>query len=249
MTYVCFRAGRIMRALPLFLRYPRGFRIPSHLTLAERAVLYRLAERAPHRPILEIGSYLGASAYFLAAARHRSEHAGRVICIDTWQNDAMTEGARDTFAQFLANTRAFKERIIPLRGFSHEVVSAARALAPEGLGMLFIDGDHSWEGARRDWDCYRHLLGPDAVVAFHDIGWAEGVQRVVREEVKPLVGESGSLRTCGGAVWRYDLGHHPDPKSCRIACPRIALSGGRRSRASSSRLLRWIMARRMALPM
>ncbi|MFB1490578.1 MULTISPECIES: class I SAM-dependent methyltransferase [unclassified Thiocapsa] len=187
------RAGRTLQALPLVCRYPRGFRIPSHLTLAERAVLYRLAEGVPHRPVLEIGSYLGASAYFLAAARDRAEYGGRVICIDTWQNDAMTEGARDTFAQFLANTRAFTGRITPLRGFSHEVVKAARALAPEGIGMLFIDGDHSWESVRRDWDCYRHLLGPGAVVALHDIGWAEGVQRVVREEVEPLVDESGAL--------------------------------------------------------
>jgi predicted O-methyltransferase YrrM len=187
------RAARVISALPLVCRYPRGFRIPSHLTLAERAVLYRLAEGAPHRPILEIGSYLGASAYFLAAARDRADHAARVICIDTWQNDAMTEGARDTFAQFLANTRSFRQRLTPLRGYSHEVVGAARELAPEGLGMLFIDGDHSWQGVRRDWDCYRHLLGPSAVVAFHDIGWAEGVQRVVREEVEPLVSESRAL--------------------------------------------------------
>ena len=187
------RAGRITRALPVMCHYPRGFLVPSHLTVAERTLLYRLAHGAPDGPILEIGSYLGASAYFLAAACDRVDRDARVICIDTWQNDAMTEGARDTLAQFLANTRAFTHRITPLRGYSHEVVGAARALAPAGLGMLFIDGDHSWEGVRRDWDCYRHLLGPGALVAFHDVGWAEGVQRVVREEVEPLVGESGSL--------------------------------------------------------
>lgn len=187
------RVHRALRALPLVRRHPRGFLIPSHLTLTERALLYHLAKVAPSRPILEIGSYLGASAYFLAAARDRVDYEGQVICIDTWQNDAMTEGARDTFAQFRANTRSFTERITPLRGYSHDVVEAARALAPEGIGMLFIDGDHSWESVRRDWDCYRYLLGPGAIVAFHDIGWAEGVQRVVCEEVEPLVDESGAL--------------------------------------------------------
>lgn len=187
------RAARVMHAIPVVCRYPSGIRIQSHLTLMERVILYRLAQGAPQRPILEIGSYLGASAYFLAAARHGTVHAERVICIDTWQNDAMTEGARDTFEWFLVNTKTFADRITTLRGYSHHLVDAARELAPEGLAMLFIDGDHSWEGVRRDWDCYRHLLGPGAIVAFHDFGWAEGVQRVVREDVEPLVCEYESL--------------------------------------------------------
>ena len=187
------RAMRAFGALPLMCRHPRGFCIPSHLTAAERALLYRLAISAPPRPVLEIGSYLGASAYFLAAAVADARRAVRVICVDTWQNDAMTEGVRDTFQQFLANTQEFTEHIAPMRGFSHEIVDEARSQAPDGLGMLFVDGDHSWEGVRRDWDCYRPLLGPGALIAFHDVSWAEGVQRVVREEVEPIVSESGSL--------------------------------------------------------
>lgn len=190
---IATRALRALRTLPLLCRHPCGFRIPSHLTFAERALLYRLARMSPSRPILEIGSYLGASAYFLAAASAASGQGTKVICVDTWQNDAMTEGSRDTLSQFREHTRLHSDRIMTLQGFSHAVVDEAHRLAPEGLGMLFVDGDHSPEGVSRDWACYRRLLGPSAIVAFHDIGWAEGVRRLVQEEVMPLVSESGSL--------------------------------------------------------
>ncbi|QIK36949.1 class I SAM-dependent methyltransferase [Caldichromatium japonicum] len=186
------KIGTLMMA-PMILRHLSGFRIASHLTISERALLYHLAASVSPGPILEIGSYLGASAYFLAAGRLSSGRSGQVLCVDTWNNDAMSEGRRDTYAKFMANTRRFSGYIVPIRGFSHAVVDQVRRLAPNGLAMLFVDGDHSWEGSKRDWDAYRGLLQPGAVMAFHDIGWAEGVQRIVRDEVEPLVNESGSL--------------------------------------------------------
>lgn len=34
--------------------------------------------------------------------------------------------------------------------------------------MLFIDGDHSYEGVMADWLLYSHLVAPGGIVAFHD---------------------------------------------------------------------------------
>jgi cephalosporin hydroxylase len=35
--------------------------------------------------------------------------------------------------------------------------------------MLFIDGDHRYEGVLADWLLYHHLVGPGGIVAFHDV--------------------------------------------------------------------------------
>ena len=42
-------------------------------------------------------------------------------------------------------------------------------LQGEPLDLLFIDGDHSYEGVLRDWEMYAPLVRPGGIVAFHDI--------------------------------------------------------------------------------
>lgn len=172
------------------LRQPRLwplFDIPTHLTDREKLALYRLARSVAAVPgtrcnAVEIGSYLGASSAFLAAGLGS---AGRVHCIDTWRNDAMTDGERDTMAGFLANTAPYRDRIAPLRGWSHDPAIVRRAAEAGAIDLLFIDGDHSFDAVLADWTLYAPLLSPGAAVAMHDIGWAEGVQRVVDERIRP----------------------------------------------------------------
>lgn len=37
------------------------------------------------------------------------------------------------------------------------------------LDFLFIDGDHSYEGVKRDYEMYSRLVRPGGLIAFHDI--------------------------------------------------------------------------------
>ncbi len=166
-----------------------AFRVPSHLTTEERIALNRLAQGK--LVVCEIGSYIGASACCFGAALIKGS-SGKILCIDTWNNDAMTEGSRDTFAEFKVNTAAYAALIVPVRGYSTEVVSAVEAQAGH-IDLLFIDGDHAYEGVRADWEAYKHLLRAGAVVVFHDCGWAEGVRRVIHEDVMPDVSNVKSL--------------------------------------------------------
>ena len=173
-------------------RYPQlktALSIESHVTPEERFELFRLSKNKNR--ILEIGSYLGCSAACFGAMMFR-QGKGKVFCIDTWKNDAMTEGAKDTYKEFMENTKEFSQFIVQVRGFSTDVVSDIRKQTPE-LDLLFIDGDHSYEGAKNDWDAYKNFLRPGAVVVFHDYGWAEGVKRVIEENVKPLTSGYNSL--------------------------------------------------------
>lgn len=163
---------------------PDSFAIRSHLTNRERVELSRLAQAAGLRSIVEIGAYLGASANAFAAGLSRTHNAtARIYCVDTWNNDAMSEGQRDTMEQFLRNTAAYRDRIVPVRGWSTRVVDSIGAKAGR-IDLLSIDGDHSYEGCLADWNAYAGLLSEDAVVAFHDVGWADGVRRVIDEEVR-----------------------------------------------------------------
>lgn len=165
------------------------FQVTSHLSPEERCRLYLLAKSREY--VLEIGSYIGASACCFGAALHEAG-SGKVICIDTWNNDAMTEGHRDTWQEFQNNTASFKEHIVPVRGFSIAVVDKV-AVFTKSLDLLFIDGDHSYEGVKADWNAYKHFLQSGSIVVFHDSGWAEGVKQVIEEDVVPIVSGSDFL--------------------------------------------------------
>lgn len=59
-------------------------------------------------------------------------------------------------------------------------------LSGRGIDFLFIDGDHTYEGIKRDFELYSPLLAPESLTAFHDIASEEqsenyGVTRFWRE--------------------------------------------------------------------
>ena len=168
-----------------------GFSINSHLTANERVRLFVLAKAPQVRVALEIGSYMGASAYFLAEGLSKKENS-RLVCIDTWNNDAMSEGNQDTYLSFIKNTMGFASIIAPLRGFSTSVINEVSKQV-DHIDLLFIDGDHSYAAVKADWDGYKGLLRPGSIVAFHDWGWAEGVKKVIESDVLPLVANGETL--------------------------------------------------------
>lgn len=161
----------------------KGDKIYTHLTKEEKMLLSKLASNIRDGYALEIGSYLGASAFFIAAGLKGSS---KLICIDTWTNIAMSEGMRDTYNEFVENTRDLQEKIIMIRGLSYEVIDKVKQITKE-MDLLFIDGDHSYDGVKKDWDLYFPLVKKGGYVIFHDCGWADGVKRVVEEAKKYFI--------------------------------------------------------------
>jgi hypothetical protein len=117
----------------------------------------------------------------MASAIVAAELDSTLYCVDTWQNDAMTEGKRDTYDDFLANTARYGNVIRPIRAKSEDAVKNF----PSKIDLIFFDGDHDYAAVKADWTGWRGHLGAGATVVLHDIGWAQGVQRLVAEEIQP----------------------------------------------------------------
>jgi len=99
------------------------------------------------------------------------------------------------------------QRLDLIRGDSHSSATfedVRARLSGQMLDFLFIDGDHTYQGVKQDFDCYRELVRPGGLIAFHDIApahagsaavddpgdvprfWAELMhQREAREFVQP----------------------------------------------------------------
>lgn len=73
----------------------------------EKRKLFYLASEVVDGFALEIGSYLGASACFISAGLKSNS---KLICVNTWMNDAMNEEKRDTYGEFLKIPMPFVTR-------------------------------------------------------------------------------------------------------------------------------------------
>jgi len=64
------------------------------------------------------------------------------------------------------------QRIYLVRGDSHDprtLEEVKRILGDEKVDFLFIDGDHTYEGVKKDFEMYSPLVRERGIVAFHDI--------------------------------------------------------------------------------
>lgn len=75
------------------------------------------------------------------------------------------------FVRALPRLAPPETRIVAVSGDSKH--PAVRQAVREALGgpvdVLFLDGDHSYDGVRRDHEIYGPLVRPGGLIAFHDI--------------------------------------------------------------------------------
>lgn len=156
---------------------PRALNIHTHMTQAELSTLYRLGKGfSTNVNALEIGSYLGASACYLAAAV--AENGGHLFCVDTWQNETMPEGELDTFSEFKSNIGEFGQNVTMVRKYSQELVYGD---IDRPLQLVFIDGDHSYKAVKTDFEIVSPWIVEGGILAMHDCTYFESVSRALGE--------------------------------------------------------------------
>lgn len=153
----------------------------STLSASERVFLFDEAiSHIQGGKVLEVGSYMGASAIVLAEALQQKTNPSdepKIYCVDTWKNDAMTEGRRNTYQDFIDNTKSWATLIEPVVGDSRDVVLPYAGL----FDVVFIDGDHSYEGCRRDVTRFAPLVREGGCLILDDHISYTGVTKVVGE--------------------------------------------------------------------
>lgn len=139
--------------------------------------------------IVEIGSYVGRSTAFLAAG---SQRAGRekVHAVDHFggspEHQAGQAFASGILAQEGTTLHRFERNLRQLDLLHHVVpVVASSEVAATGwsgpIRLLFIDGDHSYEASKRDFELWSKFVVPKGAICFHDIGVWPGVTRCYEE--------------------------------------------------------------------
>jgi predicted O-methyltransferase YrrM len=153
-----------------FLFRGAGFfrRIRPKQSQLEIAGLYGAAIQAAPRTVLEIGTCHGGTLYLWCQA---ADPGATIISIDLPEGEfgGGYHHARAALYQAFAKPG---QHLHLLRSDSHSVstLEQVRQLAGgKPIDFVFIDGDHTYEGVKQDFELYRSLVADGGMIAFHDI--------------------------------------------------------------------------------
>lgn len=145
--------------------------VDGWLTPLEAMTLYAFARKVPSGGcIIEIGSWKGKSTLCLA----QGLHSGKVYAIDPFDASGELEShvlyaskmdARPLLQHFQDNMQrnGVGDKVVTCPGFSKDYAGKW-----ESIDFLFIDGDHSIEGADYDFQTFSPKLKVGGYIAFHD---------------------------------------------------------------------------------
>ena len=162
---------------------------------------------------MELGTFSGESYFALCQAAREARTGSRAYAVDTWEGDDHT-GALDAsaFQAVDAHNRAhYAAFSLLIRG----TFDSARPQFTDGsIDLLHIDGLHTYEAVRHDFENWRAAVRPGGVVLFHDTAARHadfGVWRLWEELAREAPGRVFEFRHGYGlGVLRLD---GPEPVS------------------------------------
>lgn len=175
-----------------------GWMLPAELDFLRGAARDRLH-------LLEVGTWYGRSA----AAICEGMPPGAVLtCLDNWvgcagepaydfipeSNDQVWRVFNENHAQNIASGR-----LVPIRCNS-DVGLRELATRSQQFDFVFIDADHSYEGAKRDIELALKLLSPGGLLFGHD--YSKGHAGVIRAVSEAFPGRH---EVVAGTIWHATL--------------------------------------------
>jgi predicted O-methyltransferase YrrM len=140
---------------------------PMQVRSELRSLVTMVADRPP-RVVLEIGTANGGTLFVLARA---ASPDATLISVDLPGGEF--GGGYPPWKRGLYHTFVTEgQQLALIQGDSHQEQTIAQVrdlLDGRSVDLLFIDGDHTYEGVRRDFEAYGPFVAEGGILAFHDI--------------------------------------------------------------------------------
>jgi len=132
----------------------------------EIKALSNLVKREQPQSVLEIGTAKGGSFYIWS---RYLDSVDRLISLDL--PDGQFGGGYDELKTNIFREFSPSKEMHFVRDNSHQqgTYEEVSALVDDGIDFLFIDGDHTYEGVKQDFEMYSELVSDGGIIALHDI--------------------------------------------------------------------------------
>lgn len=177
--YKCWKCRRYLRRLPMQMSVQAllDFVVsqpiaPWQIRSEIKKLMEIVSERRP-RTILEIGTARGGTLFLWTRVVHPE---GSIISLDL-PAGSFGGGYPEWKMPLYRDFALPGQKIHLLRADSHKLESVEQVkslLAGRRIDFLFIDGDHTYDGIKQDFELYSPLLAPRGLMAFHDIATDDG---------------------------------------------------------------------------
>jgi predicted O-methyltransferase YrrM len=178
------------------------------LTFEEAALLFRTTKSLPRgATIAEVGRFKGGSTLLLAAAMPGDAHL--------WSYDLHVKLRGEMVGEQLDAQLAGALARYDLLDRVHLVVGDSRTAEapPERCHLVFLDGDHSYEGVRADYERWRAHVRPGGHILFHDAAGATAHEGVVQllDEIERTDGRWIERHATAGSIAHFVRSGSPAP--------------------------------------
>jgi cephalosporin hydroxylase len=136
---------------------------------AELSQLLRLLEQHELRTVIEIGTYSGGTLYCWCRL---AEPDALIVSIDlpggVFGGGCTPERVEEMKLWFPQERQQL--HLLPKDSHERSTLEEVESLLGETkVDFLFIDGDHTYEGVKQDFELYSPLVKTGGLIAFHDI--------------------------------------------------------------------------------
>ena len=139
--------------------------------LGEFGALWDYVAARPHTRVVEIGSLLGGTLWYWSQLPNLAQLVTVDLPTDWKPLAADVRAAREQWMQWMP-------KLVDVQADSHNPATVARvrdALHDQPIDVLFVDGDHTYDGVKADWLAWSPLVRRGGLVALHDT-WPNGTR-------------------------------------------------------------------------
>jgi predicted O-methyltransferase YrrM len=187
---------------------------PWGITSEQGKLLYDFIIMTKPETILELGTGIGTSACYMAAALDENG-TGNIVSIDS--NEELPAWVNKTFDLVNPELKKYFTSIIQPSGYNYELMKMLQNnLTEYGFNPVFdfcfIDGAHTWQEDGFAFSLTYHLLKPGGWILFDDLTWtmaqsAEAQKHI--HEKKQIIPEEIQSTPQMLKVWELLVLRHP----------------------------------------
>jgi predicted O-methyltransferase YrrM len=127
--------------------------------------------------VLEIGTHRGGTLYLWA----RLARPDAILISIDLPGGKFGGGYSPFRAPIYRRFAQERQKLHLMRADSHRestLEETKRLLSGRQIDLLFIDGDHTYEGVKKDWEMYSPLVRSGGLIVFHDVAGNYGETQV-----------------------------------------------------------------------
>ncbi|HOQ42071.1 MAG TPA: rhamnan synthesis F family protein [Smithellaceae bacterium] len=192
---------------PISLQFPGGW--VGHLPFAA----WVIRDRVP-KVFAELGTHSGNSYFSFCQSVLEGGIATKCYAVDTWQGDAHAgQYDEEIFTRVDAHNQKHYAGFSTLMRMLFD--DAVACFADQSVDLLHVDGLHTYEAVRHDFETWLPKLAPGALVLFHDTQVREsdfGVWQLWNELQEQYPSSLEFTHSNGLGV--LQLNNAPDEKKC-----------------------------------